>query len=168
MNSFVHNHFYLELEQEERSRASCFPLGFLHRRLCPISPTTKIGNHCKEPNGTANSLDHLSGEHRGSWILLVWVVDIANGKAFWAERWFINEELNLRNSVFHSPQGSNCWFLHSSLSLRPHPSLWRTCWQQLYFFKSCTKADVSEKQLTQNICVVDSVPTVCFPVLLFF
>lgn len=104
MNSFVHNkHFYLELEQEGRSRSSCFPLRFFHRRLCPISLTRDRQPLRRAEWRCWQSLDHWSRDIRAAWVLLVWVADIAEGKAFGAERRLINEELYLRSYVFLSP-----------------------------------------------------------------
>lgn len=55
MNFSVHDkHFHLELEQEGKNRAACFPLRFLYSKLCRISSTTEISYLCKELSGAAD------------------------------------------------------------------------------------------------------------------
>lgn len=50
----------------------------------------------------------------------------------------------------------------------PTPPYFRELVDNSFTFSSLAQRQMSlEKQLTQNICVLDSVPTVCFPVLRF-
>lgn len=103
----------------------------------------------------------LEMDRRAAWVILVCLANIADGKAFGAEvahKW----GTYLRNCGFLSPEGTNCWFHHSSLSLKPHPSLQRTCWRQLDFFKSRYSGRCLKTQLTQNICGLTVFPRCVF------
>lgn len=83
------------------------------------------------------------------------------------QRWLINEELNLRN-CFSALRVLIVGFFTAHFLSGPTPYFGELVDDSFTFSSLAQRQMFLKMQLTQNICVLDTVPTVCFPVLPFF